>query len=55
MTDSRAVAVKKPHISYEISGLGIATQQRLVRSPIWVREMNDQLDLHNLGNDHVTI
>jgi len=54
-SNSHWVALKKRTILGEIPGFLIATKRILVGLQIWTREVKEQLILHNLRIDHITI
>jgi hypothetical protein len=54
-TDISGVAVKKALISTKIRGFSTATQQILVRSQIWKREVKERPKLHNQRIHHIMI
>ena len=54
-TNIRWVAIRNPQFSRIISGYSTVIQRILVGLQIWNREVKEQLKLHNLCIDHVTI
>jgi hypothetical protein len=53
--NSRWVGLKKHTIFTEIRRFLIVTKQIVVESPIWTQQVQEQLVLHNLHIEHVTI
>jgi len=54
-TNIRCVTIEIPLISHPIWRYFTATQQVLVASQFWMREVKELLKLHNLPTDHVVI
>jgi len=54
-TNIRCVGIENPQISHQIWPYFTATQQIVVASKFWMREVKELLKLHNLRTDHVMI